>query len=95
MAKCTFPIGPQHPALKEPESFNITSEGERVVAVDIRLGYIHRGIEACCQHRNYVRSQYNCERICGICSHVHAWTFCRCVEQLLGLDVPATYCGSV
>jgi membrane-bound hydrogenase subunit alpha len=88
MAKCTFPIGPQHPALKEPESFNITSEGERVVAVDIRLGYIHRGIEACCQHRNYVRSQYNCERICGICSHVHAWTFCRCVEQLLGLDVP-------
>ena len=27
----TIPIGPQHPALKEPESFTITLEGERIV----------------------------------------------------------------
>ena len=88
MGKITFPIGPQHPALKEPESFKITAEGERVVEADIRLGYVHRSIEAACQRRNYVRGQYNCERICGICSHIHSTTFARCVEDLLGLEVP-------
>lgn len=88
MARITFPIGPQHPALKEPESFKITAEGERVVDADIRLGYVHRSIEASCSRRNYVRGQYICERICGICSHIHTNTFARCVEGLLGLEVP-------
>lgn len=89
MAKITFPIGPQHPALKEPESFKITAEGECVVDVDIRLGYVHRSIEAACLARNYVQGQYVCERICGICSHIHSNTFARAVEDLLGLEVPA------
>ena len=88
MGRITFPIGPQHPALKEPECFKVTAEGECVVGVDIRLGYIHRGIEASCQHRNYARDLYMCERICGICSHIHVTTFCRSVESLLGLEVP-------
>ncbi|HCU34721.1 MAG TPA: NADH dehydrogenase subunit [Armatimonadetes bacterium] len=89
MAKITFPIGPQHPALKEPESFKITAEGECVVDVDIRLGYVHRSIEAACLARNYVQGQYVCERICGICSHIHSNTFARAVEDLLQLEVPA------
>ena len=88
MAKITFPIGPQHPALKEPESFKITAEGECVVDVDIRLGYVHRSIEAACLARNYVQGQYVCERICGICSHIHSNTFARAVEDLLQLEVP-------
>jgi len=88
MPKITIPIGPQHPALKEPECFRITTEGEQVVDVDIRLGYVHRGIEAACQHRTYPRCLYLCERICGICSHIHAYTFARAVENLLGLEVP-------
>ncbi len=88
MGRITFPIGPQHPALKEPESFKITAEGERVVDADVRLGYNHRSIEAACQHRNYVRGQYLCERICGICSHIHCNTFARAVEELLDLEVP-------
>ena len=41
----TIPLGPQHPALKEPENFTITLDGEIVVDVDARIGYVHRGIE--------------------------------------------------
>lgn len=88
MGRITFPIGPQHPALKEPESFKITTEGERVVDADVRLGYVHRSIEAACCHRNFVQSMYLCERICGICSHSHNNTFARAIEELLGLEVP-------
>ena len=43
MAEIKIPIGPQHPALKEPESFNLTLEGERIIDAQVKLGYNHRG----------------------------------------------------
>jgi NADH-quinone oxidoreductase subunit D len=84
-----IPIGPQHPALKEPESFRFQLEGEVIRSVDIRLGYIHRGIEKACQERSWVQCVYLIERICGICSHSHTSAFCHAVEELAGLEVPA------
>jgi len=83
-----IPIGPQHPLLKEPLSYLLTVEGERVVDSSLRIGYVHRGIERLCQQRNYVQNTYLLERICGICSHIHTTTYCQGVEALLGLQVP-------
>jgi len=40
-----IPIGPQHPALKEPGHFEFTVDGETVKDATVRLGYVHRGIE--------------------------------------------------
>ena len=84
----TIPIGPQHPALKEPLSFLLTIEGERIVEGDLRIGYVHRGIERICQDRNYVQNVHVVERVCGICSHIHTTTYCQGVEALMGLEVP-------
>jgi Ni,Fe-hydrogenase III large subunit/Ni,Fe-hydrogenase III component G len=83
-----IPIGPQHPLLKEPLSYLLTVEGERVVDSALRLGYVHRGIERLCQQRNYVQNIYLLERVCGICSYIHTATYCQGVEALLGLEVP-------
>jgi len=83
-----IPIGPQHPLLKEPLSYLLTVEGERVVDNLLRIGYVHRGIERLCQQRNYVQNIYLLERICGICSYIHTATYCQGVEALLGLQVP-------
>ena len=88
MQKVTVPIGPQHPLLKEPMSFRLTVEGERVVESALRLGYVHRGIEQLCESRTYVQAVHLVERVCGICSHVHTTTFCQAVEALLELEVP-------
>ena len=88
MSKVTVPIGPQHPLLKEPMSFQLTLEGENVVESALRLGYVHRGIERLCEQRTYVQALHLVERVCGICSHVHTTTYCQAVEALLGLDVP-------
>ncbi|HPQ81663.1 MAG TPA: nickel-dependent hydrogenase large subunit, partial [bacterium] len=88
MPNITIPIGPQHPALKEPESFIITLDGERIVDADMRLGYNHRGIEKACESRNYIQSLYLLERVCGICSHTHSTCFIQAVEELAGLEVP-------
>lgn len=89
MGKITIPIGPQHPALKEPESFSITLDGERIISMNVQLGYNHRGIEKACEERTYVQDVYLIERICGICSHTHSTCFIQAVEEIAGLQIPA------
>jgi NADH-quinone oxidoreductase subunit D len=89
MSEIKIPVGPQHPALKEPESFSLTLEGERVVDVEPKLGYNHRGIEKACESRNYIQDIYLIERVCGICSHSHSTAFVQAVEEIAGVEVPA------
>ena len=84
-----IPMGPQHPALKEPACFTISLNGEKLVDLDLRLGYNHRGIEKAAEERTYVQNIYLLERVCGICSHSHATCFIQCVEEIAGLEVPA------
>ncbi|MFN8447621.1 MAG: nickel-dependent hydrogenase large subunit [Anaerolineae bacterium] len=86
--KFTIPIGPQHPALKEPGHFEITVDGEIVTGATVRLGYAHRGIEKATEARNWTQDIYLLERICGICSHIHALAYCLGVEQLAGVTAP-------
>jgi len=88
MSKITVPIGPQHPLLKEPLSFLVSLEGEKVISSTLRLGYVHRGIEKLAEQRTYIQNVYLIERICGICSHIHSTTYCQSVEALLQLEVP-------
>ena len=82
------PIGPQHPALKEPGHFEFSVEGEIVTHASVRLGYVHRGIEKGAEGRNYTQNIYLFERICGICSHVHATAFVQGAETLLQIQAP-------
>ncbi len=82
------PIGPQHPALKEPESFMVDVRGEKISAITLRLGYNHRGIEKGCEERTYVQDVYLVERVCGICSHSHSTAFVQAVEEIAGLEIP-------
>jgi NADH-quinone oxidoreductase subunit D len=84
----TIPIGPQHPALKEPGHFQFTVDGEVVTSAYVRLGYAHRGIEKAAEERTWIRNLYLIERICGICSHIHAMAYCLAVEQLANVEAP-------
>ena len=88
MAKVTIPIGPQHPALKEPESFNVTLDGEKIVSINMKLGYNHRGIEKACEERTFIQDIYLLERVCGICSHSHSTAYVQAVEEIAKLEVP-------
>jgi len=88
MHKVIIPIGPQHPALKEPESFRVALSGEKITGFSVRLGYNHRGIEKACEERTYIQDVYLTERICGICSHAHSTAFVQAVEEIASLPVP-------
>ncbi|MCL2479537.1 MAG: nickel-dependent hydrogenase large subunit, partial [Treponema sp.] len=88
MSKVVIPLGPQHPALKEPENFALSLDGERIIGAAVNLGYNHRGIEKACESRTYTQSIYLIERICGICSHSHSTAFIHAVEEIAGVEVP-------
>lgn len=86
--KFVVPIGPQHPALKEPGHFEFAVDGEIVTGAAVRLGYVHRGIEKGVETRNWTQNIYLLERVCGICSHIHATAYTLGVEQLANVTVP-------
>ena len=81
-------IGPQHPALLEPEKFAVTVDGETVTKVEPRIGYVHRGIEKATESRTYIQDVYLVERICGICNACHAYGFVAATEKILKAEVP-------
>ena len=85
--KFIVPIGPQHPALKEPGHFEFTVDGEIVTGATARLGYAHRGIEKATEGRIWQQNAYILERICGICSHIHATAYSIGVEKLAGVTI--------
>jgi len=83
-----MPFGPVHPSLKEPEYFKLVLEGEKIVQVIPRIGYVHRGIERAAQERTWIKNIYLFERICGICSFAHSLGYTHAVEALTPFEVP-------
>ena len=88
MAKTIIPIGPYHPLQEEPEFFRLHVEGEKVVDLDIELGYNHRGIEKLAESKTYDQIIFLVERICGICSTSHPIASVQAVEDIGGIEVP-------
>jgi ech hydrogenase subunit E len=86
--KFIVPIGPQHPALKEPAHFEFTVDGETVTSASVRFGYVHRGLEKGAENRNWAQALYLLERVCGICSHAHSTVYSLGVERLAGVSAP-------
>ncbi len=82
--RVVVPIGPYHPLQEEPEFFQLFVEGEKVVDIDIVIGYNHRGIEKLAEAKHYDQVAYLVERICGICSSSHPYAYVLAVEDLLG-----------
>ena len=83
-----IPIGPIHPALKEPIRVEAKVEGEKIVEVDVKRGFAHRGIEYMGMKRNAIQALYLSERICGICSISHPYAFVVGSEKALGIEAP-------
>jgi len=82
-------MGPQHPALHEPERFSFKIDGEVVVDVEPRLGYVHRGIEKAAERLMFFQDVYLIERICGICNAAHALCFSQAVESIGNIEIPS------
>ncbi len=86
--RITIPIGPQHPALKEPGMFKLTVEGEKIVDAEVNIGYNHRGIEKLAEGNTHLQNLYLMARICGICSATHNGNYSQAVEFAAEVEIP-------
>jgi len=82
------PIGPYHPLQEEPEFFKLIVEGEKVVDLEINLGYNHRGHEFISPTLTWDQVPFLVERICGICSDSHPYAYVLAVEDCAHIQAP-------
>ncbi|RCX12356.1 Ni,Fe-hydrogenase III large subunit [Anaerobacterium chartisolvens] len=88
MPKTIIPFGPQHPVLPEPLHLKLVMQDETIVEAIPAIGYVHRGLEKLTETKEFTQNVYIVERICGICSFMHALTYCQGIESLMGVEVP-------
>lgn len=88
MARTVVPFGPQHPVLPEPIHLSLVLEDEKVVEALPTLGYVHRGLELLACKRDYHQMIQVVERVCGICSMLHATCYCQGLEEMMEIEVP-------
>jgi membrane-bound hydrogenase subunit alpha len=85
----SIPVGPIHPALKEPIRLDLEVDGEEIVDVDVIVGQVHRGMEWLGMNRNNpIQNIYLSERVCGICNICHPFAYIMAVEQAAGITPP-------
>ena len=83
-----IPFGPQHPVLPEPLHIKFVVEDETVVGAIPQLGFVHRGLESLVRTKDYNQMVFVVERICGICSCIHANCYCNAIEDMMGITAP-------
>ena len=84
-----IPVGPVHAGIIEPGHFRFTANGETVVRLEERLGYVHKGVEgADARAPSIERGARIVGRISGDSTVAYAWAFARAVEAALGWAPP-------
>lgn len=83
-----IPVGPVHAGIIEPGHFRFTANGETVVRLEERLGYVHKGIEALMAGAPLERAARLAGRVSGDSTVAYAIAFARAVEDALGIEAP-------
>lgn len=83
-----IPVGPVHAGIIEPGHFRFTANGETVVRLEARLGYVHKGIEGLMQGATLSRASELAGRVSGDSTVAYAFAFARAAEAALGIEAP-------
>lgn len=83
-----IPVGPVHAGIIEPGHFRFTCDGETIVRLEQRLGYVHKGIDALFAGADLDSAAKLAGRVSGDSTAAYALGFARAVEAALGLTVP-------
>jgi Ni,Fe-hydrogenase III large subunit len=84
-----IPVGPVHAGIIEPGHFRFSANGEAVVRLEERLGYVHKGIESLLAGASLEQGAKLAGRTSGDSTVAYALAFARAVESALGVKVPA------
>jgi Ni,Fe-hydrogenase III large subunit len=83
-----IPVGPVHAGIIEPGHFRFTCNGETIVRLEERLGYVHKGVDGLMAGANLARAAQLAGRISGDSAVAYSFAFARAVESALAVDVP-------
>jgi Ni,Fe-hydrogenase III large subunit/Ni,Fe-hydrogenase III component G len=83
-----LPVGPIHAGVIEPGHFRFSAIGERVLHLDARLFFVHRGLEKLVEGRSFAAALPIVERACGVCTVTHALAYSQAVELLTRTAIP-------
>jgi Ni,Fe-hydrogenase III large subunit/Ni,Fe-hydrogenase III component G len=83
-----IPVGPVHAGIIEPGHFRFTANGETVVRLEQRLGYVHKGIDRILVGATLEQAAKVASRVSGDSTVAYALAFARAVEAALGLEAP-------
>ncbi len=83
-----IPVGPVHAGIIEPGHFRFTANGETVVRLEERLGYVHKGVEWLMQGATIERAATLVGRVSGDSTVAYAFAFALAVETALRIEVP-------
>src|SRR5437763_11004695 len=83
-----IPVGPVHAGIIEPGHFRFTANGETVVRLEERLGYVHKGIEGLMAGACLERAAKLAQRTSGDSTVAYGFAFDRAVEAALSFDPP-------
>jgi Ni,Fe-hydrogenase III large subunit len=83
-----IPVGPVHAGIIEPGHFRFTANGETVVRLEERLGYVHKGIEALMMGATLEGAARLAGRASGDSTVAYALGFAQAAEAALQIEVP-------
>jgi NADH-quinone oxidoreductase subunit D len=81
-------MGPQHPATHGTLRLVVRLDGERVIAADPVIGYMHRGYEKLTEFRTYPQVTTLVNRIDWLSSFANEVPFIAAAEELMGIEAP-------
>ncbi len=84
-----IPVGPVHAGIIEPGHFRFTANGEAVVRLEERLGYVHKGIESLLQGASLEQAAQRVGRVSGDSTVAYSLAFARAVEAATETEIPA------
>jgi Ni,Fe-hydrogenase III large subunit/Ni,Fe-hydrogenase III component G len=83
-----IPVGPVHAGIIEPGHFRFSVVGEKVLRLEQRLGYTHKGIEKRFGELAPLEGHRLAGRVSGDSTVAFAWAYCLALETAAGAVVP-------
>jgi Ni,Fe-hydrogenase III large subunit/Ni,Fe-hydrogenase III component G len=83
-----IPVGPVHAGTIEPGHFRFSVLGERVLRLEARLGYKHKGIEKRFEQMPLEDGVKLAARVSGDSTVAYAWAYSMAVESAAGTAAP-------
>lgn len=83
-----IPVGPVHAGTIEPGHFRFSIVGEKVLRLEERLGYAHKGIERRFTQLPAVDGHRLAARVSGDSAVAFSWAYCQALETLCGCTIP-------